>query len=106
QVLVEMGIAGSGAYQQQDQPQGDLHTCVHRIEEVGVSADATATQPPNLWVIRKQIPLSQAVALYGPKVLKSTSPVDADVTGATYPASMNRLQMPLPDVDELKRVTQ
>lgn len=49
-------------------PIGDVETKVYTIEQVRVSAEATATQRPMYWVLREVMPLAQAVALYGPEV--------------------------------------
>lgn len=49
-------------------PIGDLDAKVYRIEQVRVSAEATATVPPMLWLVRDVMPKAQAVALYGPDV--------------------------------------
>jgi hypothetical protein len=51
------------------QPLGDVRTCVYRIEQVRVSANASATRKPYYSVIREVIPAAQAVAQHGPKVL-------------------------------------
>lgn len=52
----------------QKQPIGDVCTKVYTIEQVRVSAEATATQKPMYWVLRDVMPLAQAVAQYGPEV--------------------------------------
>jgi hypothetical protein len=49
-------------------PIGDVNTKVYTIEQVRVSAEATATYKPMYWVLRDVMPLAQAVALYGPEV--------------------------------------
>lgn len=49
-------------------PIGDVDTKIYTIEQVRVSAEATATQKPMYWVLRDVMPLAQAVALYGPDV--------------------------------------
>lgn len=51
--------------------QGEMETCVHRIDDVRVSANATSTVDPSYWVIRQAIPLAQAVLQYGSKVVDS-----------------------------------
>lgn len=53
-------------------PLGEPATKVYRIEQVRVSPEATATIEPMDWIVREVIPLSQAVALYGPEVANST----------------------------------
>lgn len=47
---------------------GDVRTMVVRIEQVRVSANATATRKPYYWVIRETIPVAEAVAVYGQEV--------------------------------------
>lgn len=49
-------------------PIGDVASKVYTIEQVRVSAEATATKPPMYWILRDVLPLAQAVALYGPEV--------------------------------------
>lgn len=48
---------------------GDVRTRVRRIEQVRVSAEATATVPPRYIMVRETIPLGVAVLKYGPQVL-------------------------------------
>jgi hypothetical protein len=50
------------------QRMGDARTMVHRIEQVRVSANATATRKPYYWIIRETIPVAEAVAIYGQEV--------------------------------------
>lgn len=52
-------------------PLGEPCTKIYRIEQVRVSSEATSTVEPNDWLIREVLPLSQAVALYGPEVADS-----------------------------------
>lgn len=49
-------------------PLGEPCSKVYRIEQVRVSPEASATVEPMDWLIREILPLSQAVALYGPEV--------------------------------------
>lgn len=49
-------------------PMGEPDTKIYRIEQVRVSAEATATQAPMLWIVRDVLPKAQGVALYGPDV--------------------------------------
>jgi hypothetical protein len=53
------------------QPLGEGETCVHRLEDVRVSANATATKAPAYWVVRETMPLAQAVLQYGAAVVES-----------------------------------
>lgn len=50
-------------------PLGDVRSRVYRIEQVRVSANATATRAPLWWVLREVIPQSEAVAMYGESVV-------------------------------------
>jgi len=52
-------------------PLGEPCSKVYRIEQVRVSPEASATVEPMDWLIREILPLSQAVALYGPEVADS-----------------------------------
>lgn len=54
-------------------PIGDLSTRVFRMDQVRVSANATATVRPHYWVLREEIPLAQAILEHGEGV------VDADI---------------------------
>ncbi len=49
-------------------PLGDVSVCVHRIENVRVSANATATEAPRYWIVRRILPKSEAIARYGDDV--------------------------------------
>lgn len=49
-------------------PLGEPCTKIYRIEQVRVSPESSATVEPMDWVTREILPLSQAVALYGPEV--------------------------------------
>lgn len=49
-------------------PLGDIKPCVLRIENVRVSANATANEAPLYWVIRRVVPLQDAIARYGEDV--------------------------------------
>lgn len=49
-------------------PLGEPCTKIYRIEQVRVSSEASATVEPMDWIVREILPLSQAVALYGPDV--------------------------------------
>jgi len=88
-------------------PLGDTRTCVLRIEQVRVSANATATRKPNYWIIRETMPTAEAVAIYGPKVVdKATmSQLTAGGGGPDIAATlaMDRLALGTPGVNELFR---
>jgi hypothetical protein len=61
-------------------PLGDARTEILRIEQVCVSANSTATRKPWYWVVKKNIPLADAVAQYGEKVVKGNE-VHANSSG-------------------------
>lgn len=51
-------------------PLGDVRTETLRIEQVRVSANATATRKPSYWVIRRVIAKAEAVKQYGDEVAR------------------------------------
>lgn len=85
----------------EQQPLGDIRTCVYRIEQVRVSANATATKRPHYWLIRETIPSADAVAMHG------MAAVDADTSGSgtdlATTMQSGRLGLDTPGVDELYR---
>jgi hypothetical protein len=84
--------------QQMRGPLGDNNTVVHRIDEVRVSANATATIRPNYMVIKKTRALSNAIADYGKEVATATlSHAVSDVR----PMQQNRLLNPIVPPDQL-----
>lgn len=52
---------------------GDMRTTVHRLDDVRVSANASATRAPDYWVLRETIPLASAVLQYGAEVSDQAS---------------------------------
>jgi hypothetical protein len=54
-------------------PLGDVSPRILRIEQVRVSANASANRKPMYWVIRESIPLAEAVSMYGEQVLEDIS---------------------------------
>jgi len=50
---------------------GDIGSKVYRIEQVGVSPNATANKRPIWWVVREAVPTMEAVAAYGVEVLEA-----------------------------------
>lgn len=83
-------------------PLGDLCTRVQKIEEVRVSANATATERPTYWVIRTVIPLAEAVKRYGSKVVRER--VASGASGSSYSTSNTadqRYGFMVPGEDEL-----
>lgn len=51
------------------QPMGDVRTRVLRIDQVVVSANATATQKPTYWVVKERLPTAEAVSFHGQQVV-------------------------------------
>lgn len=85
-------------------PLGDAKTRVRRIEQVRVSAEATATQRPWYWIIRETIPTAQAVKEHGPGVLTGLSQGyggSADPDRGTLTGGRIVGGYLLPDVDEM-----
>lgn len=52
-------------------PMGDVATRVLRMDQVTVSANATATERPSYWVVRERIPVAEAVAVHGSAVVEA-----------------------------------
>lgn len=82
-------------------PQGDVAARVRRIEQVRVSANASATQKPWLWIIRDVMSKAEAVRVYGVDVA-SEMMAGTDVTDNLFSNSaMLRSGFQLPNIDEL-----
>lgn len=82
------------------EPVGDVKCRVRRIEQVRVSANATATRRPWFWIIKDVMSKQEAIRIYGPEV--ANTPEGADPTAAminNYPQI--RLGFQLPNIDEL-----
>lgn len=82
-------------------PMGDARTCVYRIEQVRVSANATATEAPHYWIVRETIPTAQAVAQHGPQVVSKERQSDGSDVAALM--GTDRIGMDAPAIDELFR---
>lgn len=82
-------------------PLGDIRTCVYRIEQVRVSANATATKRPHYWILRETIPTADAVAMHGLAAVND----DLSGQGTDLATTMQsgRLGLDTPGVDELYR---
>lgn len=61
----EVGPDGAEVMDTRSMPLGDIRTRVYRMDQVSVSANATASERPHWWVLRDEIPVGQAVAEYG-----------------------------------------
>lgn len=92
--------------QQPGQPQmqsghlGDVKCRVRRIEQVRVSANATSTQKPWLWIVRDIMSKAEATKLYGVDVsneMEGTDPTENLFNN--FP--MLRMGYQLPNIDEL-----
>ena len=57
----DVGVLGES----RRRPMGELRTKVYRIEQVRVSANASATSQPHYWVLRDVVATADAVAQYG-----------------------------------------
>lgn len=81
---------------------GDARTEILRIEQVCVSANASANQRPWYWIVKKTIPLADAVAKYGDVAMKAdtarTRGTNEDLTSTD---GLMRHGLELPGVDEL-----
>lgn len=75
-------------------PMGDIRTMVYRIEQVRVSANATATQKPWYWITRETLPTADAVARYGEKAIehnRRAGTLNSDDMGSWSGSRLDRL---------------
>jgi len=83
-------------------PLGDPDSQVYRIEQVRVSADATATVRPTYWLLKDIMPQQQAVALYGADVMgeedSSVLAYQGSQFGTTNPYLLQPLTQSMPVV--------
>lgn len=84
-------------------PLGDVRTCVYRIEQVRVSANATGSRKPYYWIIRETIPTAEAVAQHGVAVVDVLDRGGAGATDLASTLSMDRLGLGTPGIQELYR---
>lgn len=85
-------------------PLGEVKTRVRRIEQVRVSADATATKKPWYWVIQDILPKAQAVREYGMKVSADVErKAERDDEYSMSRLNPSRLGYVLPQADELHK---
>ena len=82
---------------------GDIRTHVYRIEQVRVSANATANRKPDYWVIRETIPRAEAIARYGDRVIKDRRDPGYDSGRLSQDRGLERTGYLLPSLDELHR---
>lgn len=85
------------------QPLGDVRTRVRRIEQVRVSAEATATQKPHYVVIRELLPAAHAAGLYGADVLEGTADKGTDSQANLTATGVFKQGYELPTTDQLFR---
>ncbi|MCI0349126.1 MAG: hypothetical protein L0Z53_06835 [Acidobacteriales bacterium] len=84
-------------------PLGEARTRVRRLEQVRVSAEATATRAPWYWVIRDVLPKSRALRDYGMEALSGVEAARGDSFTEMGSGSVTRLGFVLPEEDELFR---
>lgn len=88
-----MALQSTGAM-----PMGDVRTRCRRMDQVRVSANASATEKPYYWIIRDAIPQSVAVQEYGPEVLEGMDHGPASSSAIdNSPALRMGYQFPTPD---------
>lgn len=85
------------------QPLGDVRTRVRRVEQVRVSAEATATHRPHYAVIREVIPAAEAADLYGPDVLSDASEAMLNYQTVIPSSGLFRHGLELPTQSQLLR---
>lgn len=83
-------------------PLGELAPRVRKIEQVRVSADASATQEPWYWLIKEVIPVKQAIREHGLGVIDDMS-TDVDLENKAVSDGLTRLGHAYPDADALLR---
>jgi hypothetical protein len=76
---------------------------VRRVEQVRVSADATATHRPHYVIIREVIPAAEAANLYGADVLESASDVLLNQQSVVPSSGLFRHGLELPTQSQLLR---
>lgn len=103
EVVLDATPGATGALPTTQLPQGELATHVHRIEDVCVSANATATIPPDYWIVRKQRTLAEAVKRWGPGVTQLIAQLTTDPNSGGAATALGTLIAGAPDVNELKR---
>lgn len=84
-------------------PLGECKTRVRRIEQVRVSAEATATRAPWYWIIRDVLPKSRALRDYGIDKLGDVEASRGDSFMEVGSGSVTRLGFVLPEEEELFR---
>lgn len=84
-------------------PLGDLRTRIHRIEEVRVSANATASQKPQYWVIKTKVPVAEAARRFGGEVASNLDNWGAGnpSADATSMSNLGRMGLEMPGLDAL-----
>lgn len=82
-------------------PLGDVRCRNLRIEQVRVSAEATATRKPWLWVVREKMPKAWAVRLYGKEVANEIGSYSYNDNLQHVPAA--KMGFILPELDEIMR---
>jgi hypothetical protein len=85
------------------QPLGDVRTRVRRVEQVRVSAEATATHKPHYVVIREVIPAAEAANLYGSDVIETASDAPLSFNSVIPSSGLFRHGLELPTQTQLLR---
>jgi len=76
-------------------PIGEPYTRVFRIEQVRVSAEATATVAPMYWLVRDILPMQYAVSMYGPEVADAPDQALLAQQASQFTATNQYLYAPL-----------
>lgn len=84
-------------------PLGEAKTRVRRLEQVRVSAEATATRDPWYWIIRDVLPKSRALRDYGVDKLGDVEAARGDSFIEVGTGSVTRLGFVIPEEEELYR---
>lgn len=84
-------------------PLGEAKTRVRRLEQVRVSAEATATRDPWYWVVRDVLPKSRALRDYGVDQLGDVEASRGDSFIEVGTGSVTRLGFVIPEEEELYR---
>lgn len=99
----DIPVSGGAEGQTANTPLGEAQTRVRRIEQVRVSAEATATRAPWYWVIRDVLPKSRALRDYGVEKLGDIETSRGESYSEVNTGSVTRWGFVLPDEDELYR---
>ena len=99
----ELPVEGSAEGATQATPLGECAIRVRRLEQVRVSAEATATRAPWYWIVRDVLPKSRALRDYGVDKLGDVEASRGDAYMEVGSGSVTRLGFVLPEEEELYR---